>query len=85
MNSKQQTPKEKALILINLFTEPTKVPNVKGIFVDDIDGAKQCALICAEELIKSTLFGLDLDLYEGQYNENCKEYWQEVKSEIEKL
>jgi hypothetical protein len=40
--------------------------------------AKQCALIAVDELIKSW----DKDLYE---NCGASEYWQEVKTEIEKL
>lgn len=47
------TPQEKATELIKKFIEPTKVPNIKGIWVEDISGAKQCALIAVEEKIET--------------------------------
>jgi len=40
--------------------------------------AKQCALIAVNEIINCTKNGLGVTVY-------SKEYWQEVKQEIEKL
>ena len=44
------------------------------------EDAKQCALIAVEEIIKSNPIAFDED-------DNCiaKQWWQEVKTEIEKL
>ena len=50
-------PKEKAEELIKKFIEPTKVPNIKHIWVEDIDAAKQCALIAVDEMIKILPYG----------------------------
>ena len=50
-------PKEKAKELIEKFIEPTKVPNIKHIWVEDIDAAKQCALIAVDEMIKILPYG----------------------------
>ena len=50
-----ETPQEKANELIKKFIEPTKIPNIKGVWVDDIDGAKQCALILVEEILGATV------------------------------
>lgn len=77
------TPKENAQSLIHKFT-------FSDIYFTDRKGgsmlnAKACAKIAVNELIEATLFGIEYDLYEGQYNENCKEYWQQVKTEIENL
>lgn len=79
-------PKEKALELCQKI-------GVTTLFANDCnDGitlplriVKKIALIAVDELIESTLYGIDLDLYEGQYNENCKEYWQQVKQETHNL
>ena len=72
------TPKEKAIELINKFS------NVA--YISD-NGAKVCVFLCVDEIIKNNKSflrtnnelhnddGLNLDL----------KYWQEVKLEIEKL
>ena len=71
------TPQQKAIDLVG---------NLLGYTKDiDLVLAKVFALMIVDELINSTLYGIDLDLYEGQYNENCIEYWQEVKNEIENI
>ena len=46
-----------------------------------VEKAKQCALICVNELINSTQPKSSM----FRYNEYCFEYWEEVKQEIEKL
>ena len=44
--------------------------------------SKQCALICVDEILKN----IEFTRYEleGYYDED-REYWQQVKTEIEKL
>lgn len=71
-------PKEKAKELIEKFTEPTKVPNIKHIWVEDIDAAKQCALITVDEIINSRKEHLAQSI-------KFYEYWTEVKIELERL
>jgi len=69
------TPKLKAKELVEKFIEPTKVPNIKHIWVEDIDAAKQCALIAVDEIIQA-------------FNNECStsiHYWQGVKQEIQNL
>ena len=63
------TSKDKAKELVDRF-----------IWIDCISDAKQCALICVDEIINTyptPWSSLDIDPQ--------KEYWQEVKQEIEKL
>lgn len=68
------TPKEKAQELINKFIEPAKS------YYSDIEWkeknykARQCAIIAVDEILNAHLFDLDE-----------KEYWQQVKQEIENL
>ena len=57
------TPKEKAEELVGQFS-----------WIDCSSDAKQCALICVDEIVKNTL----------QVSQ-VLDYWQEVKQEIEKL
>jgi len=65
--------KEKAKQLLNKMH--------KNLYSDGIYDAKQCALICVDELINSTQPKSSM----FRYNEYCFEYWEEVKQEIEKL
>ena len=67
--------KEDAKKLINRFIEPTKVLNVKGVWVEDIDGAKQCALIAVDEMIKILPYG----------NREKRWYLDELEKEIKSL
>jgi hypothetical protein len=75
------SPKEKAKELVEKFIEPTKVPNVKNIWVEDFQAAKQCALIAVDEI-------LDLNLGFSNCDENnwaIEKFYIEVKQEIQKL
>jgi hypothetical protein len=63
------TPKEKAKELVIKFSI--------GGFQQRNDGI-QCALIAVDEIINCTKNGLGHTIF-------SKEYWQEVKKEIEKL
>ena len=66
------TPKEKAIELYNKFVAMPHPTNT--------DRAKQCALITVDEIIASNPIAFD-------EQDNCiaKQWWQEVKTEIEKL
>ena len=63
------TPKEKAKELVH------KMLYCYQGHIDEYT-AKQCALIAVDETVKSHTYGLSKEL---------KEYWEEVKQEIEKL
>ena len=65
------TPKEKALQLVDKFCF--------GLYPWQIKRAKQCALICVDELLNELKW---LNNYEDK---DRVEYWQEVKQEIKKL
>ena len=75
------TTKEKANDLIDKFLD------VEWDSLDEEGGgcflvrheAKQCALICVDEIIKSSLS------YDYNMAISANNYWQEVKQEIEKL
>lgn len=64
--------KDKAEELLNKFLNPRMVVNIYC--------AKECALICVDEIIKETKLH-DLTIF----HHSRTGYWQEVKSEIEKL
>ena len=64
------TPKEKAKELVNKFLQ---------IYEGRVPQAKQCALICVDEILEShykVLVGV---------MPKVSDYWQEVKQEINKL
>jgi hypothetical protein len=74
------TPKEKAKQLIYAFEAFTDRDN-------ELEFAKQCALIAVDELIKEARFSSEyieeVFFTTGYYDK--QDYWQEVKTEIEKL
>jgi hypothetical protein len=66
------TPKEKAVELFSDYRYILSIPNAPlGELKDDI--AKSCALIAVDELKQESVVKNDFD------------YWQEVKTEIERL
>ena len=70
------TPKEKAKELANKFLRTYKV-SLYPPFTKASDEAKQCALIAVDEIIEE---------YQKIFpNVNRRNYWEEVKEEIEKL
>jgi hypothetical protein len=76
------TPKEKAIELVNHYEHST-YSQVQGAL------AKQCALIAVDELIESFNSIYDasirnIEKYSGA-KYGMKDYWQEVKTEIENL
>jgi hypothetical protein len=69
------TPKEKAKILVNKFKYNTRAFNETNGWEDTCYNAKQCALIAIDEILNA---GKDVD-------EFAESYYQQVKTEIEKL
>jgi hypothetical protein len=81
----KQTPKEKAVELINKFTIRTKfLDEFKGwIEHIDISNAKQFALVAVDEIIDILeINGFTLQEY---HDKGTLEYWIHVKEEIENL
>lgn len=74
--------KEKAKELVNEFRKKLGIPS------KHYDKAKQCALICVDEIIKSQYRDL-LDMFDEDFAnaniDNQSNYWNEVKQEINKL
>jgi hypothetical protein len=64
------TPEEKAKILVNKFKYYTRAFNETNGWQDCSYNAKQCALIAVDEILKETLNA---------------DYYQQVKTEIEKI
>ncbi len=74
------TPKEKAKELIDRFYNHTF--NVEKDTEDNFSSAKQCALIAIEEILNE----VDDNTYKiGRNKLSSKQFWLEVKQEIDKL
>jgi len=69
------TPEEKAKMLVNKFKCNTRAFNETNGWQDHLYNAKQCALIAVDEILNA---GKDVD-------EFAESYYQQVKTEIEKL
>ena len=78
------TPKEKAKELVEKFIPYTRVFYEVLGWEDDVDSAKQCALIAVDEILKGIVPKYDDERYTFELGGN-QFYWQEVKQEIEKL
>ena len=72
------TPKEKAKELVDKYIPLSLRLYSDYEWVEEIDSAKQCALIAVDEI-------LIIQEYWGGINNTNYQYWQEVKQEIEKL
>lgn len=76
-----QTPKEKALELVGNFENVELLKDVGGM---DIELARQCALVSANQLKTETY-----DIYISTIGNECAEerfkFWHSVVQEIEKL
>ncbi len=77
-----KTPKEKAKELVDRFCNQCHYCEM-----DDYEAAKQCALICVDEIIESSPFGPCNGYFEIVTDriEDCVDYWKQVKEEIKKL
>ena len=75
------TPKEKAKELCYKYWDMLYELSERVITTEISEQAKQCALICVDEILKS------LNNIEGQHSTLYEEedYFKEVKQEIEKL
>ena len=69
------TPKEKAIELVESMT-------FHCYECGGSDNAKQCALIAVDEIIEATKTEIDRPDYYGVV---YSKYWEEVKTELEKL
>jgi hypothetical protein len=69
------TPEQKAKELVDKFKYNTRAFNETNGWEDTCYNAKQCALIAIDQILNA---GKDLD-------EFAESYWQQVKTEIEKL
>jgi hypothetical protein len=79
------TPKEKAEELVNKFKPHSHfwvhdLGRQKDYEIEQLENAKQCALIAVDEILKSKPCKFD-----GYYYELNLKYWNEVKKEIELL
>jgi len=80
------TPKEKAEQLVDEYHIKVHVSFIENSIPAVVnalmlyDSAKKCALIAVDEIIEANPIAFD-------ENDNCiaKQWWQEVKTEIEKL
>ena len=70
------TPKEKANDILDSFWLMDKIQPVLSK-----RQAKQCAIIAVDELITATPWG---NIIDDELEINSKEYWQQVKEQIEK-
>jgi len=73
------TPKEKAKELVDKYIE------LSGIFIGDYENEKEMCLIAIDLLIECTP---SMDIYPPNFQSKhprVKEYWQDVKKEIELL
>ena len=69
------TPKEKATELVNKHFDYVEAWSVSN----QIENAKQCALITVDEIIKQSWDYRDIDLGANY------DFWNEVKTEIKKI
>ena len=70
------TPKQKAKQLIKKFTSSTMRLVADYEWVEDIDSAKQCALITVYEILDA------IDWHKFETPNKQLEYWSEVQQEL---
>lgn len=77
-----QTLQKKAQELVNKFIEPTiKWNPINGVgYYNDINAAKECALIAVDEVISNIEPSVSMDVIEARIK-----YWEQVKEEINNL
>lgn len=79
------TPKEKALSLMVQFENHAKFWDCASDTPLKEEHAKQCALICVEEILKANPIVPLEYMLESEALDKAREYWQSVKTEIKKL
>lgn len=75
------TPKEKAKELYDKFSPHVLYWDGDSYNRTEIDHAKKCSLLCVDELIECT----HADDWSRKRIKFDKQYWQQVKQELEKL
>ncbi len=78
------TPKEKAEELMQLYTVATWIKTDEIKLLSTIPSAKECALIAIIEILSVLEYG-GLWIYSEDDTISDRDFWQEVKSEIEKM
>ena len=73
------TPKEKAK---EIYCKYTDALNIRDLQTTANPFAKKCALIAVDEMIRITPWGGNID---NEIEDGSKEFYMEVKQEIEKL
>ena len=73
------TAQEKAKELVDKFLYANKGHFYQDSPLEDLEAAKECALVAVDEIINSVVIN-NLIIAENQFI-----YWEEVKQEIEKL
>ena len=76
-----QTSVETAEQLVNKFINPTiKWNPINGVgYYNDINAAKECALIAVDEIVSNIEPSVSMDVIQARIK-----YWEQVKIEIEK-
>ena len=74
------TPKEKAKELVDKYIPLTLRLYAEYDWDEDVDSAKQCALIAVDELLNNFLSNRTTEYGRERYH-----FWQQVKQEIELL
>ena len=77
------TPKEKASKLVNQFYGKTPTRTNQSEIAQDWQFAKECALICVDEILQN--FGNLVDGKPFYSTYNAVKFYQQVKQEIENL
>lgn len=78
--SKQTPEKKKAIELLNRFCDWDK----KDAFTEvRRETAKECALICVDEMLKDSVVQNIGDVESTTLREQWRAHWQQVKKEIE--
>ena len=72
------TPKDKAKELFDKYCYAIRTEETDSGYFTNIIYAKQCALIAVDEILD------DYESFSYKF-QLCKEYWQEVKQELDKL
>lgn len=78
------TPKEKAKELTRKFSNYAKEEEFLIGSSDNVNSAQQCALIAVEEIIRTGLLSKSRVKHQAIADVH-EEYWNQVKTEIEKL
>jgi hypothetical protein len=79
------TAKEKSEELYKMFQKHAMYWDCYNDEALEEDHAKQCAIICVEEILNANPIVPLEYMLESEALDKAREYWQSVKTEIEKL